>query len=836
MDIREFKNVYTEHAPSVIWDWCAKPSAEEIDEKLLGFKDCGISKVYIRPSNGLVLPYLSPDYFELVRTAARRCGKYGLKLYICDESTLLSGSGGGEITSVADYRMKSIIKLSRKDVEKNDEILSENGDSAIVLRDRSSSYNPDSAPVPDITDAFVTECFTDAVHGKYIKECKRFLGIEVAGFLTGISFPEDEIYASHSALKKLGYDSPKSIASMEEKQKQKYFDAFSESLSESFTGIVKEKCTEANLSLSVSAGGEKMLSRQLQYVKGDRVSLRVDTENPDFVEIKLAQSVCAQFGKAFDTHLLSPSFSPCSHRYNAAMLMTSFGAENIVYESVAYSLSDRRKYENHTVTLSQYAEKAISDRLARMCFVVSGTSDNAKLLVIYTPEEKELLEEVTKKLILLGIPFHMAEEIYFNKYSHNSGDYLTIGGCEYTAIIAPAKPDSLHNFKGNIYSAGEVVSPDFFFENDFLPIISEGKLLINRRCFGDDEYIFITSAGEDSSVTVIPAEKKLFALDSSNGEIYRITENEGECRFTVKAGKTAVIIHSSELSEDNAPPYTDDIEFTPCITESEIPFVLSAAEENILPVKRVDAYLGEKTFRDNNIDSLHRDFYALTDGEKVKVDYIFDADVKNIGEVSVYMENAENADSVVFNGVTLGILTKSPKDQRFSGSDITKHLKDGRNVLTLEYKKSNNYTPSFSSITPSHFYSYNITSFEPVYLCGDFDVRENALVRLEEYENDITASGMEYYYGPVTYSAKLPEKNLNEKVLSVHGNFDICRIKIGKRSFTYFSETPLIELFNLDAGAMVEVTLYNTPYNLMRTQKDAKPFGLRELELCSFKY
>ena len=118
MDIREFKNTYKEYAPSLIWDWCAKPTAEEIDSKLYEFSQMGISHVYIRPSKGLVLPYLSSDYFELIRTAARRSGKYGIALGICDEDSSASGNGGGEITSVSAYRMRDILKVKKAEIEK----------------------------------------------------------------------------------------------------------------------------------------------------------------------------------------------------------------------------------------------------------------------------------------------------------------------------------------------------------------------------------------------------------------------------------------------------------------------------------------------------------------------------------------------------------------------------------------------------------------------------------------------------------------------------------------------------------------------------------------------
>jgi len=60
---------------------------------------------------------------------------------------------------------------------------------------------------------------------------------------------------------------------------------------------------------------------------------------------------------------------------------------------------------------------------------------------------------------------------------------------------------------------------------------------------------------------------------------------------------------------------------------------------------------------------------------------------------------------------------------------------------------------------------------------------------------------------------------------------------VGKRSFTYFSETPLLELFNLDSGTVAEITVYNTPYNLLRTaDEEPSPFGIKQIQLSKFEY
>lgn len=842
MDIREFKNTYEQYAPSIIWDWCAKPTAEEIDTKLSEFSQMGIKRVYIRPSKGLVLPYLSEDYFELIRTAARRSGKYGIRIFICDESSPSSGNGGGEITSVADYRLRDFVKTDKNNIEKYDEVISETLADTAVLRDMSRMRASARTPLADITDSFVTKCFIDAVYNKYIRQCRRFLGIEIAGFLTSINFPEDSLPYSPSALKNLGSTSliqcAQKLTRNDAEFEKEYFKSVSECIAENFTLCLKEKCAENSLSLSVNVDGKKEISRQMQYIKGDSISLCVNTENPDFVQLKLAETVSKQFEKPLSIRLLLPMFAPCSQRYNAAAFMAAFGAESIVYDSIAFSLSDRRKYEKHTVSVSKFTEKAISERLSRLCFAGANTITDTNLLVVCDMHNKSLFQDIAKKLLLSGIPFHMAEESFFEEQCLNSGDSITIGKYEYNTLITPDKTYAkLHNFKGDIIIADKEIDYAALNSKNTLTFNCNKQTLINRRINGNDEYIFITSTGEDTVISADCGEKKLFAADSSNGELYRIPENDGKCSFTLKARKTAMLIYSAELSADVAPPFTDDIEFTLFTKECDIPFTLSDAEENILPLKKVNACFGRKAFRENSIDNLHREFYALSDGETVKVKYPFNAELKNIGEVKAYIENADNLEFAELNGKRLGAFIPSEKDPRFMGIDITPLLADGRNTLALEYKKSNNYTPDFASFTPSHFYSYNITSFEPVYLCGDFDATSDSLIKLAEYNNDVTKSGMEYYYGPLTYCAKLPDTDLSERILAVYGDFDICCIKIGKRSFTFFSETPVLEIFNLDGGAIAEITIYNTPYNLLRTESEkARPFGIHGIELCKFNY
>ncbi len=840
MDIREFKNTYTEYAPSIIWDWCAKPTPEEIDAQLSSFSDMGINKVYIRSSKGLIVPYLSEDFFELIRTAARRSARYGIGLWIFDENSSSSGNGGGEITSVKDYRLRDFVKLNKSDTEKTDELLTEDGSSALVLRDISAMRSSNRIPLADITDSFVTQCFTEEVYDKYIRNCKRFVGYEIKGFVTGINIPADSNLYSPAAFRKIG--SPdvtkqgKKLVSGDKNISKEYYKAFSDCITENYMSPVRKKCEEYNLGLSVSVCGKKSVSRQKQYVVSDNITLYVNSQKPDLMEFKLAETISAQFDIPFTVYLSTGKFAPCSSRFNKAAQFCAMGAKSICYDSVAFSLTDRRKYEENTLVLSNFSEKDISGRISRFAKITSETKSSAKILIICNSESIEFFSELCNHFGEQNIDFHIVEEDIFNGYARINPDSINIGSMEYSTVIYEKDTVSVpESFSGKVIALDTMLSSKncTVIQENTLVLSSDNPVFINRRKDDDNEYIFVTATKGDTIVTVTDNSKKLFAADSSNGEIYEIPQTDGVYTFILKNNKTVLLIHTDELSYDLMPPYTDELRLTTGIKICDIPFALSSAGENILPLKSVNACFGRKSYRENNIDNLHKEFYSLLDGETVKVKYSFTVDKEKTGTIKAYFENAENFDFIELNGKRIENFSPADKDSRFSGTVITEYVADGKNTLAVEYKKCNNYNPDFSSFTPSHLYSFNTTTFEPVYLCGDFDVDGEKLTQLSEYTNDISASGMPYYYGAITYGAKIPESELTGTNLAIYGSFDICRIKIGKREAIFYAEVPSMELFNLDCGTIAEITVFNTPYNLLRTSgKDALPFGIEKIELC----
>ncbi len=836
MDIREFKNTYTEFAPSVIWDWCAKPTAEEIDSQLSYFSDMGIKAVYIRPSKGLAVPYLSDDFFELVRTALRRSSRYNIEVWLFDENSPASGNGGGEITSVKDYRLCDFVKINKEDLLKTDKVLNEDS-SPIVLRDISSVRASKRAPMADITDKFVSQCFAEEVYDKYMRSCRRFVGYELKGFVSGINIPEDSLVYSQSAFEKAGSPETlkyaKKLLAKDKDTLKTYYSAVSDAVAENFTSRIHNKCEENSLSLSVSVNGKKLLSRQKQYILADTITLFTDANNPDFTEFKLAESISAQFKKPLNVFLSTGKFAPCSQRYNKAAQLCAMGAQNVVYDSVAFSLTDRRKYEENSLVLSSFSENDISGRISRFSKVASETVSSAEVLVIMNTKNISFFYELCENLKNQNTCFHIVEEDIFKAYAGVRANSITIGDMTYSAVIYD-KDFGISSFSGRKIALDTSLSAkNCIVNSDNSTVITGDRILINRRKDGNNEYIFITAPSMDTQITVTGSEKALFCADSSNGEIYEVPERDGIYTFILKGNKTVMLILSNELAYDMMPPVTDELMLSPAVKKCDVPFALSYAGENIVPLKSVNACFGRKSYRENNIDNLHKEFYALSDGETVKAKYPFTADLDKIGTVNAYFENAENFDFIEINGKRLDTLTESAKEPRFSGIDITPYLADGKNTIAIEYKKQNNYTPEFESFAPTHLYTFNPTTFEPVYLAGEFDFDGEKLTELNEYKGNISDCGMPYYYGSLTYAAKLPENELSGNNLTIYGDFDICRIKIGRREKTFYSEIPTMELFNLDSGAVAEITIFNTPYNLLRASNEkAKPFGITKIELC----
>ena len=79
------------------WFWNGDMKKEEIDHQLKEMAEKGLGGAFICARQGLTVPYLSKEWFELVEYASQRAAGYGMETWLYDEYPYPSGMGGGEV-------------------------------------------------------------------------------------------------------------------------------------------------------------------------------------------------------------------------------------------------------------------------------------------------------------------------------------------------------------------------------------------------------------------------------------------------------------------------------------------------------------------------------------------------------------------------------------------------------------------------------------------------------------------------------------------------------------------------------------------------------------------
>jgi len=86
-----------EFGPAPWWAWLGAMTPATIDRNLQRFLAMEIYEIIVIPLYGLQPEYMGPEYFELWRHACRRCGEWGIKLWIYDEFNWPSGTCAGKV-------------------------------------------------------------------------------------------------------------------------------------------------------------------------------------------------------------------------------------------------------------------------------------------------------------------------------------------------------------------------------------------------------------------------------------------------------------------------------------------------------------------------------------------------------------------------------------------------------------------------------------------------------------------------------------------------------------------------------------------------------------------
>ncbi len=80
------------------WGWQGPVDREVIARDLDGMQALGVNAAVIEPKTGMTHPYLSPEYFDLVKAAVAEAKKRNMRLWIMDEGDYPSGLAGGKFS------------------------------------------------------------------------------------------------------------------------------------------------------------------------------------------------------------------------------------------------------------------------------------------------------------------------------------------------------------------------------------------------------------------------------------------------------------------------------------------------------------------------------------------------------------------------------------------------------------------------------------------------------------------------------------------------------------------------------------------------------------------
>lgn len=281
-----FKNPPAEYTTAPFWVWDGQVTQKTIDDQLAEYRQNGIMQLIIHPRPGLITPYLTDEWFNLVKYATARAKAMGMKLWLYDENSYPSGFAGGNVPAqmpeAAAVMMQRII-TTRPDTLKQTivQLFRQNGDKYLPIDSVNPSQNYTCQAfvlIPsyksgwfggysyvDIMQKKVTDEFLDLTIGGY----QKYIGDEFGKTIKGIFTDEPNISAMGGGnildytpalfdafRQKYGYDLRTSLPSLFEetgnwrKVRHDYYSALLELFIDNWAKPYSERCDEDKISMT----------------------------------------------------------------------------------------------------------------------------------------------------------------------------------------------------------------------------------------------------------------------------------------------------------------------------------------------------------------------------------------------------------------------------------------------------------------------------------------------------------------------------------------------------------------------------------------------------------
>lgn len=105
----QFKNPDNVYRGTPFWAWNCQLTKADVDLILGDLKKMGMGGAHLHSRTGMSLPYLAPEFMEMVRYAHEKCGEQEMLTWLYDEDRFPSGAAGGLVTANHDFRQRCLV-------------------------------------------------------------------------------------------------------------------------------------------------------------------------------------------------------------------------------------------------------------------------------------------------------------------------------------------------------------------------------------------------------------------------------------------------------------------------------------------------------------------------------------------------------------------------------------------------------------------------------------------------------------------------------------------------------------------------------------------------------
>lgn len=120
LDNELFRNPTSEYRGTPFWAWNCKLEKDELCRQIDVFKQMGLGGFHMHVRTGLVTPYLSDEYMDIIRCCVEKAKKEDMLSWLYDEDRWPSGAAGGIVTKNPEYRSRYLLFTNKSYEESND--------------------------------------------------------------------------------------------------------------------------------------------------------------------------------------------------------------------------------------------------------------------------------------------------------------------------------------------------------------------------------------------------------------------------------------------------------------------------------------------------------------------------------------------------------------------------------------------------------------------------------------------------------------------------------------------------------------------------------------------